>query len=782
MGAENFNQPLNNWNANSVKNMDYMFRGAKNFNQDISSWDTRNTTSMKYMFREARNYVNGTDPENYKKIGYYWDMSKVTHMIGMFLDAHNNFDNISFPVFFTHINSGPIRIILNINDLGETGLMKSLAISEWFGTAAEQKNNKHKIVKKYLCTVRDMSAAFKDKNNFNEDITRWNVTNVTNMQEMFKNAAIFNKDITVWSPNRAAFKAIDSVLSIQSMFFGATEMEKTFKTREGWGFSPLMSFFSTPGFISITQANIHTAAATIDVSGYSTDYGPVVTWNITSVTDLSGLFDTERGIAINDNINTSYWHTHNVTNMYKMFNGQENFTADISEWDTSKVIDMASMFKGNKLFNVPLNTWNTSNVTNMGSMFEDASGFNQDVSSWNTSKVTDMIKMFKGATAFKNGGSGASKYKDMGYYWDVNASKDKLTYMFQDAAIANEDNIIIATSNGGITLLQNIGVSPTDKFFMHFNNAITRTIPVNHFPFALIEWNGDASVRAANIYGHIRNWDTVNVIVMSNAFSGNNTFNEDITSWNTSNVIDLSDMFVNANDFNQNIGFWNVTKVTNMEGVFQGASKFNKPLNKWDTSNVTDMSGMFQRASGFNQDISSWDVSKVVNIHSMFSSAADFKNGPSENDYKKLGYYWDTRKVTDMTYMFLNSAFIGKTNPFNSDPIGSTPNENFFKWNSSHLSGPNYIIPYTGFNTAIQEWFGTEMEKLSNQHGHIRHWNVSDVKDMHGAFQNKITFNENITKWDISMLLICVICLTMLGNLTKILLYGNLGMMLLILI
>ena len=37
--ANNFNQPLNNWNVSNVNNMAAMFRGTHNFNQNINSWN-----------------------------------------------------------------------------------------------------------------------------------------------------------------------------------------------------------------------------------------------------------------------------------------------------------------------------------------------------------------------------------------------------------------------------------------------------------------------------------------------------------------------------------------------------------------------------------------------------------------------------------------------------------------------------------------------------------------------------------------------------------------------
>ena len=52
--------------------------------------------------------------------------------------------------------------------------------------------------------------------------------------------------------------------------------------------------------------------------------------------------------------------------------------------------------------------------------------------------------------------------------------------------------------------------------------------------------------------------------------------------------------------------------------------QFNQPLNKWNTRKVTDMSYMFASAVRFNQDISTWDTSKVTDMSFMFSQASAF--------------------------------------------------------------------------------------------------------------------------------------------------------------
>ena len=85
-------------------------------------------------------------------------------------------------------------------------------------------------------------------------------------------------------------------------------------------------------------------------------------------------------------------------------------------------------------------------------------------------------------------------------------------------------------------------------------------------------------------YGHISNWDTVNVTNMNGVFQDQVSFNENIQHWNTSNV-------------------------TCMNYMFYDASMFNQPLERWNTSNVINMSGMFADATSFNQSLECWDVS-----------------------------------------------------------------------------------------------------------------------------------------------------------------------------
>ena len=88
------------------------------------------------------------------------------------------------------------------------------------------------------------------------------------------------------------------------------------------------------------KAHLETAVRQYDAN--STDavakYGPIAGWNVSAITDISGLFY-----------------------------GLNNFNADISSWDTSRVTSMREMFFApliSSAFNQPL-SFNTASVTDM---------------------------------------------------------------------------------------------------------------------------------------------------------------------------------------------------------------------------------------------------------------------------------------------------------------------------------------------------------------------------------------------------------------------------------
>ena len=70
-------------------------------------------------------------------------------------------------------------------------------------------------------------------------------------------------------------------------------------------------------------------------------------------------------------------------------------------WDVTLVTDMSGLFFGLNLFNEPIDQWDTSEVTNMSHMFCRATSFNQPLT-MDMSKVRDVKSMFDGAYAMQH--------------------------------------------------------------------------------------------------------------------------------------------------------------------------------------------------------------------------------------------------------------------------------------------------------------------------------------------------------------------------------------------
>jgi hypothetical protein len=79
----------------------------------------------------------------------------------------------------------------------------------------------------------------------------------------------------------------------------------------------------------------------------------------------------------------------------------------IASWDVSEVTDLSYLFEDQADFNGDLSRWNVSSVVHMDGMFEDATSYNGDLSSWNVSNVKHMGCLFYGATSFDGDLDGA---------------------------------------------------------------------------------------------------------------------------------------------------------------------------------------------------------------------------------------------------------------------------------------------------------------------------------------------------------------------------------------
>ena len=203
-----------------------------------------------------------------------------------------------------------------------------------------------------------MKQMFFDAEDFNQPIGNWNVSNVTNMAYMFASCTYntsdhggsFNQDLSKWDVSKVTTMAYMFAFNNTFNHAGIIEWKNKLKSVK-------------------SMSNMFRGAEIFDQ--------PIGVWDVSNVTDMSGMF------AGYDPGGANY-------DRYTKFN------QDITSWNVSKVKDMSEMFMYNDKFNQKIGAWKTktSNVTNMRQMFYTAKVFDQDVSTWDVGKVQDMAEMF----------------------------------------------------------------------------------------------------------------------------------------------------------------------------------------------------------------------------------------------------------------------------------------------------------------------------------------------------------------------------------------------------
>jgi surface protein len=92
----------------------------------------------------------------------------------------------------------PLDLLVLINSflsdkLTDENFHDSIAL--WFTNEEECKWRFGHLCNWNTSRITNMSLAFFDRENFNEDISSWDVSNVTNMSSMFRGAIDFNGDL-----------------------------------------------------------------------------------------------------------------------------------------------------------------------------------------------------------------------------------------------------------------------------------------------------------------------------------------------------------------------------------------------------------------------------------------------------------------------------------------------------------------------------------------------------------------------------------------------------------
>lgn len=214
----------------------------------------------------------------------------------------------------------------------------------------------------------------------------------------------------------------------------------------------------------------------------------------------------------------------------------------------------------------------------------------------------------------------------------------------------NEDCVIIPSKLNGKEF-SNLGFLFSDRDVLKVNKVImgskteiirtnhmfdcSSTNEVKHEYLDLSEFDSsnviDMSQMFADVmykYIDLSSLDTSRVTDMSQMFSASYSLKEiDISNFNTSNVVDMSYMFSALRGYIGvvpnlewiNVGSIDTSSVENMSGMFEFLPKLEElDLSGLDTSSVKDMSHMFSLSEVDNLNISNFDTSNVEDMSFMF--------------------------------------------------------------------------------------------------------------------------------------------------------------------
>ena len=542
----------------------------------FSSGGTYTVTITNSLTQFGNNYTSYANSDKLTKVTSFGDLG-LTSICGAFINT-TNLEQVptTLPAAITNLNYS----FYNTGKATITGLDSwdvsnvTSMISMFLNASAFNQN----IGSWTVSSVTSMLAMFKNASAFNQNIGSWTVSSVTNMTEMFYGSSAFDQDISNWN--------VSNVTNMQSMFYGASDFNQNIGNweRTGSTVGNVINMYNMLCNASVFNQDIsgwdvsevtNMKSLFLGASAFNQDIGD---WVVSKVADMSFMF--KNASAFNQDIGD--WVVSSVTDMNNMFIYASAFNQDISGWDVSKVENMNNMFRNASAFNQPLNSWDISSVTNIGyifynasafnqplnswdvssvsgypefsSMFRSAISFNQDISNWDVSNITDMSRMFYSALAFNQDISD----------WDVSAVTN-MSYMFRSARAFNQD-----ISDWVVSAVENMSYMfyDADAFNQDISGWTVSDVTDMSYMFS----------NSTVFNKPLSSWNVSNVTDMSYMFDNTPNFDQDLSSWNVSNVTDMTSMFsgitLSTANYNNLLTGWNALELQNDVTFSGGNSKY----------------------------------------------------------------------------------------------------------------------------------------------------------------------------------------------------------------
>ena len=191
-----------------------------------------------------------------------------------------------------------------------------------------------------------------------------------------------------------------------------------------------------------------------------------------------------------------------------------------------------------------------------------------------------------------------------------------------------------------------------------------------------------------------------------------------------------------------------------MSRLFQGKTTFNGDITKWDVSRVATMNFMFYGAEAFDQNINDWGeyVPLTVSTVSMFVGASKVTNIPN----------WEKADGTRVCFDHTAHATVMKDRaelkPKVDAEIARDANVNLNYLETCNVKDmSNLFEDKTSFNGDITNWDVSQVTTMDSMfkgadafNQAIGNWNVNKVTNMGYMFKGADAFNQAIGNWDVS--------------------------------
>ncbi len=383
--------------TSNVKNMGSMFNGCTALTElDLSSFDTGNVTNMKLMFYECSSLTEIVLNES------RFHTAKVTDMRQMFYKC-SSLTSLDVSGFDTGLVTDMYCMFYECKELTaldvsgfDTSNVIDMSRMFWYCSALTELD----VSEFNTANVTNMAGMFNTCSSVSVlDVSKFNTANVTDMDHMFYRCVALSEldmsnfdmtNVTIATDMLSGCTGLTNVNTPKNLALDVTLPSNMLD-------DSLTEYISLPQN-AVTSIELRLPQATASGIYYGMD------WELseTGVLVISGIYDAEK-------IGTSWSeYAESVKSVKVTATGVEstsgwfyNFSnlksVDFSSFNTSQLKNMNKMFAGcTGLDELDLSGFNTSNVIHMNSVFSYCTSLTKlDISGFNTQKVVDMRDMFE---------------------------------------------------------------------------------------------------------------------------------------------------------------------------------------------------------------------------------------------------------------------------------------------------------------------------------------------------------------------------------------------------